>query len=360
MSGLAGMLMLGASLSFLVPANAEAAAFRSRGTEAGMADKKTEAKVLRHLNQEQFRVTQLCATENPFNNAYWNHHDAGIYVDVVDGKPLFSSKDKFDSGTGWPSFSRPIEEKFVALSEDRSHGMVRTEVKSSVAGSHLGHMFDDGPAPTRKRYCINSASLRFVSALNLERDGYGKYLGLFSKEVLDAEKKKRSERMKNGDYQTLVLAGGCFWGVQDLIRKLPGVIDTEVGYTGGFTENPVYEQVKKGTTGHAESVRVVFDPKVIGIEKLLDLFFTLHDPTTKNQQGNDIGSQYRSAIFYSSPAQKEAALKKIKEWNDSGKWKRPIVTEVVEASKFTPAESYHQDYLVKNPEGYTCHYYREF
>ena len=320
----------------------------------------SEQKILKHLNREQYQVTQKCATENPFNNAYWNNHDAGIYVDIVDGKPLFSSKDKFDSGTGWPSFSRPIDEKVLKLEEDRTHGMIRTEVKSSAANSHLGHVFDDGPAPTKKRYCINSASLRFVNVLNLEKEGYAKYKDLFSADVVEAEKKKRSERMKSGDDQTVILAGGCFWGVQELIRKIPGVVDTEVGYTGGVTQNPIYEEVKKGNTGHAESVKVVFDPKIISFDRLLDLFFTLHDPTTQNRQGNDLGSQYRSAIFYSSSAQKEAALNKIKEWNASGKWKKPIVTEVVQATPFYPAESYHQDYLVKNPSGYTCHFYREF
>ncbi len=320
----------------------------------------SNANVIKNLTKEQYQVTQLCATENPFNNAYWNNHDAGIYVDVVDGKPLFSSKDKFDSGTGWPSFSRPIDEKMVKVEEDKSHGMIRTEVKSSVAGSHLGHVFDDGPAPTHKRYCINSASLRFINALNLEKEGYGKFKDLFTTEVLEAEKKKRDERMSKHEYQTAVLAGGCFWGVQDLLRKIPGVIDTEVGYAGGITENPVYDEVKKGKTGHAESVKITFDPKVIGYDKLLDFFFTLHNPTTPNQQGNDVGSQYRSVIFYSDDVQKEAATKKIKEWEASGKWKKPIVTEVVKASPFYSAEGYHQDYLVKNPNGYTCHYFREF
>ena len=160
--------------------------------------------------------------------------------------------------------------------------------------------------------------------------------------------------------ETAILAGGCFWGVQDLIRNIPGVISSEVGYSGGTTEKPVYAEVKTGTTGHAEAVKIVFDPTKVSFETLLDFFFQMHNPTTLNQQGNDIGSQYRSAIYYLSDAQRESALKKIKEWNDSGKWKKPIVTEVTKASPFYSAEAYHQDYLVKNPDGYTCHYYREF
>lgn len=161
-------------------------------------------------------------------------------------------------------------------------------------------------------------------------------------------------------YETALLAGGCFWGVEDLIRKIPGVVQTEVGYTGGSLDKPSYEDVKKGQTGHAETVKVVFDPEKVKFEQILEFFFTMHDPTTLNQQGNDIGSQYRSAIFYSSPAQKETAEKVIKTWNATGKWKKPIVTEVTPAKTFYPAEGYHQDYLVKNPNGYTCHYYRSF
>ena len=160
--------------------------------------------------------------------------------------------------------------------------------------------------------------------------------------------------------ETAILAGGCFWGVQDLIRKIPGVISSEVGYTGGKTENPVYTQVKTGATGHAEAIKIVFDPKKVSYETLLDFFFKMHNPTTQDQQGNDIGSQYRSAIFYLNDAQRETAIKKIKEWNESGKWKKPIVTEVTQASAFYSAEEYHQDYLEKNPGGYTCHFYRDF
>ena len=152
------------------------------------------------------------------------------------------------------------------------------------------------------------------------------------------------------------LAGGCFWGVEDLIRKLPGVIDTEVGYTGGTLSKPRYEDVKTGRTGHAESLEIVFDPSKITYDEILDHFFRLHDPTSANRQGNDVGTQYRSAIFYHDDRQREAA-EKAKERNQS-KWQRPIVTEVVPAKEFWGAEDYHQDYLQRYPNGYTCHYLR--
>ena len=159
--------------------------------------------------------------------------------------------------------------------------------------------------------------------------------------------------------ETATLAGGCFWGMEEIIRNIPGVIHTVVGYTGGETLNPNYAVVKLGKSGHAEAVQVEFDPEKLSYAELLGYFFRMHNPTTKNQQGNDLGSQYRSAIFYHSLEQKKTALEVIKKIESQKKWNGPIVTEVVEVSKFYPAEEYHQDYLQKNPQGYTCHWLRD-
>jgi methionine-S-sulfoxide reductase len=156
--------------------------------------------------------------------------------------------------------------------------------------------------------------------------------------------------------ETATLAGGCFWGVEELVRKLPGVIDTTVGYAGGTLDKPRYEDVKTGRTGHAESLQIVFDPSKITFDEILDFFFRLHDPTTANRQGNDIGTQYRSAVFYHDDAQRDAAGRAIQRVQP--KWPRPIVTEVVSFTNFYPAEDFHQDYLQRKPDGYTCHYLR--
>lgn len=155
------------------------------------------------------------------------------------------------------------------------------------------------------------------------------------------------------------LAGGCFWGMEEIIRQIPGVLNTNVGYTGGTVDNPNYSIVKLGTTNHAESVQIEFDPAQISYASLLGYFFRMHDPTTLNQQGNDKGTQYRSVIFYHSEEQKKTAQEVIKKLEASGKWKKPIVTQLVAASKFYLAEDYHQDYLKKNPGGYTCHWLRD-
>ncbi len=312
--------------------------------------KKPEAAELKKkLSAEQFAVTQQCGTEPPFHNAYWDNHKPGIYVDVVSGEPLFSSLDKFDSGTGWPSFTRPVKDTDIVEKNDSSFGADRTEVRSKMADSHLGHVFDDGPGPTGLRYCINSASLKFIPVEEMEQAGYGQYLAPFV----------RAGLVKASSAETAILAGGCFWGMEEIIRQIPGVTKTSVGYTGGTAANPTYHQVCAGDTGHAEAIQVVFDPAKLSYEKLLDYFFRMHDPTTRNRQHNDIGTQYRSAIFYTSEAQKQTAERVVAKWDKSGQFSRPITTEITAATKFYPAEEYHQQYLVKNPGGYTCHVLRD-
>lgn len=159
--------------------------------------------------------------------------------------------------------------------------------------------------------------------------------------------------------ETAILAGGCFWGMEEILRKIPGVVATKVGYTGGTVKNPTYEQVCSGQTGHAEGLQVVFDPGQLTYEQLLGYFFRMHDPTTLNRQHNDVGTQYRSAIFYTSDAQRQTAERVKTTVDKSGRFKRPIVTEITAASEFYPGEDYHQKYLVKNPGGYNCHILRD-
>jgi peptide methionine sulfoxide reductase msrA/msrB len=278
------------------------------------------------LTPEQYKVLRRSGTERPFTGKYNDHDEEGIYVCGACETPLFSSETKYDHGTGWPSFTAPIDENHIEYREDRSHGMVRTEVRCAVCGSHLGHVFDDGPPPTGKHFCINLVALVFQPASSKE------------------------EAIKTAT-ETATFAAGCFWGVEERFRKVRGVLSTRVGYTGGHTKDPTYRRVCSDTTGHAESIEIIFDPAVVSYEELLDQFFGLHDPTQVNRQGPDVGSQYRSAVFYHDETQKEAALKASAGLNDSGKYDRPVATQVLPATEFYEAEDYHQQYYRKLREG---------
>jgi peptide methionine sulfoxide reductase msrA/msrB len=312
-------------------------------------DKKESVEALRkRLSPLQFEVTQEAGTEKPFKNEFWNHHENGIYVDIVSGEPLFSSRDKFDSGTGWPSFSKPIGEGHIKESTDFKLLYPRTELRSKVADSHLGHVFSDGPPPTGKRYCINSAALRFIPVAQLKESGYGDYAAQFQSNLGTADKKETIERA--------IFAGGCFWCMEPPFEKLPGVIKVISGYTGGKKANPTYAEVSAGGTGHAEAVEVTFDRTKITYDELLDVFWKNIDPTAVDRQFVDVGDQYRSEIFFVGSEQQSQALASKKKLEDSKRFSAPIVTSIEAAGEFYPAEDYHQDYYLKNPVRYK--YYR--
>lgn len=299
--------------------------------------KEKVAELAKKLPADVYKITQKAGTEAAFCGNLLDNKKDGMYVCVVCGLPLFSSEHKFNSGTGWPSFFKEFDPEHVTRKADNAHGMQRTEINCARCTAHLGHVFPDGPKPTNERHCLNSASLTFYEK---------------GKDV-PAESKPAKKEGKDDGKKVAYFAAGCFWGVEHYFQKGPGVSDAVSGYMQGTKENPTYKEVCGGKTGHAESVKVVYDPEKITYHRLLEAFFVMHDPTQLNMQGPDHGSQYRSGIWYVDDDQKKEAEDYIKELTEKKKFKNKIVTQVEKAKTFYPAEDYHQDYIVKNKA--SCH-----
>jgi peptide methionine sulfoxide reductase msrA/msrB len=275
------------------------------------------------LSRQESYVINSKGTEAPFIGKYTNYTEKGTYICKKCGAALYYSSAKFKSDCGWPSFDDEIK---GAVNRFPDPDGVRTEIECANCGAHLGHVFT-GERLTDKnvRHCVNSISLDFVSS-----------------------------QVDPGRYGTAIFAGGCFWGVEYFLQKSPGVISVTSGFTGGHVKNPSYKEVCTGRTGHAEAVKIIYDPEKTSYEKLLKLFLEIHDPTQVGGQGPDIGDQYRSEIFYLNEEQKKIAEKNISILKDKG---LKVATEITKASEFYQAEDYHQDYYFKNGKIPYCHAY---
>lgn len=291
---------------------------------------KTDEEWKRLLTSEQYRVTRHHGTERPFSGEYCESYSPGLYGCVCCGTELFDSSVKFNSGTGWPSFTEAVKDNVVRYNADNSYFMQRVEVLCNVCDAHLGHVFSDGPPPTGLRFCINSISLK-----------------------KEEEKEKTAGASNDHELlETATLGGGCFWCTEALLDELEGVTKVISGYAGGIKENPSYLQISSGKTGHAEVVQVQFNPQKISYADMLRIFLVTHDPTSLDRQGADVGSQYRSIILYHNEAQQQTAREIIEELQPS--FDKPIVTQVVPFLKFFKAEQSHQDYYRNNPEKAYC------
>jgi peptide methionine sulfoxide reductase msrA/msrB len=276
-----------------------------------------------NLNKEESEVINNKGTERPFIGKFTDYKETGTYICKKCGAALYHSTDKFSSECGWPSFDNEIKGAVKRFPD--ADGM-RTEITCATCGAHLGHVFTGERLTSRNvRHCVNSVSLDFIPAV-----------------------------LTTGRYGTAIFAGGCFWGVEYFMQKEPGVISVTSGYTGGNVRNPSYKEVCTGKTGHAEAVKIIYDPEKTTYEKLLKLFMEIHDPTQVGGQGPDIGNQYRSEIFYLNDEQKKIAERNIKLLKDKG---YKVSTSVTPASEFFDAEKYHQDYYFNNGKVPYCHGY---
>jgi peptide methionine sulfoxide reductase msrA/msrB len=277
------------------------------------------------LSDQESRVIDRKGTELPFTGKFNNFYEKGTYVCKKCGAALYGSTSKFKSDCGWPSFDDEIK---GAVKRYPDPDGMRTEIECANCGAHLGHIFTgEGYTVKNIRHCVNSVSLDFVPA-----------------------------QLDPGRYGTALFAGGCFWGVEYYLQKAPGVISVTSGFSGGHVKNPAYREVTTGNTGHAETVKVIYDPDKTSYETLLRLFLEIHDPTQVGRQGPDIGDQYRSEIFYLNEDQRKIAEKSIAILKGKG---LKVATEVTKASEFYEAEGYHQDYYFKNGKTPYCHAYTQ-
>lgn len=278
------------------------------------------------LSPDLYAVAREADTERAFTGTMWKSETKGTYYCATCGNKLFKSDQKFVSSCGWPSFFEQTSKESITFKDDNSYGMRRIEANCGRCDSHLGHLFDDGPEPTGKRYCMNAISLDFVP------DGVAS---------------------TSGDLETIVIGGGCFWCVEAVYQNLDGVKSVYSGYAGGTVENPSYEEVSTGRTGAAEVVEITYDKTKTNLDEIFKVFFTVHDPTTLNRQGADVGTQYRSAIFYKNENEKKVAQDLIKELNTEV-FSNKIVTTLEPLKKFYIAEEYHQGYYENNKNKPYC------
>lgn len=301
----------------------------------------SEEEWLRRLGPARYHVLRQSGTERAFSGALWDHKGKGAYVCAGCGSPLFSSATKFESGTGWPSFTGPLEQDRVELVRDLSYGMVRIEVRCATCEGHLGHVFEDGPLPERTRYCMNSASLIFEEEGSTAASTEG---------GVDAERGTQNAG-DGGDapavpmgLKSAIFAGGCFWCMVAPFEQLEGVIEVLSGYTGGEEPRPRYEDVARGKTGHIEAVRVLYDPQKTGFDELVEAYWRAVDPTDAGGQFADRGYHYRPVIFVSTDEERAIAQASKKALEQSGHLDAPVVVPIENAKPFWVAEDVHQNY----------------
>jgi peptide methionine sulfoxide reductase msrA/msrB len=333
LSILAKISMLLIAISFSACGQITNSKTEEMNTTEKPAVNKTDEEWKKQLSSEQYYVLRQKGTETPFTGKLLLNKEKGIYKCAACGNELFTDDMKFDSHCGWPSFDKEVAGGKIKKVVDNTHGMQRTEIICAQCGGHLGHLFDDGPTATGMRYCVNSASLEFVS----EKEG-----------------QTPPPTAGNANIDTITLGGGCYWCVEAVYEMLDGVIKVESGFSGGTVKNPAYREVCNGTTGHAEVVQITFDKTKTSLEEILKVFFTVHDPTTLNRQGGDVGTQYRSVIFYRNEEQLKTATSIVNALNAEKVYSSPVVTQIAKFDAFYKAEDYHQNYYQQNKSQPYC------